>query len=127
MHLKCTLDYISAFLQSLKYKLVGIPSKSLYAEVIFFIFFWKPISSLQVRSLSQNIYQMQRMLKELFCFLSDKNQGRWVGQWQGHSSLPPLTLPLEIALHLFEVETGWIKPADCVFYFHSDIYKSALH
>lgn len=39
MHLKCALDYFSAFLQSLKYKLVGIPSKSLYAEVIFFIFF----------------------------------------------------------------------------------------
>lgn len=35
MHFKCTLDYIYAFLQSLKYKLVGIPSKSLYAEVIF--------------------------------------------------------------------------------------------
>lgn len=35
MHLKCTLDYVSAFSQSLKYMLVGNPSKSLYAEVIF--------------------------------------------------------------------------------------------
>lgn len=79
MHLKYALDYFSAFLQSLKYKLVGIPSKSLYAEVIFFVFFWKPISSLQVCVLFQNIYQMQRMLKELFYFLGDKKKVREMG------------------------------------------------